>query len=73
MFEAISNAQTKTMLIPMAPWEVSILDRHMLSYCVSLENTPTQQRGCIVRGKNLSVDDRKKFVRWLSQQNIDVV
>ena len=27
---------------PMAPWEISQLDRHMLSYCVSLENTPTQ-------------------------------
>ena len=27
---------------PMAPWEISQLDRHMLSYCVSLETTPTQ-------------------------------
>jgi hypothetical protein len=30
---------------PMAPWEISQLDRHMLSYCVSLENTPTQVCG----------------------------
>ena len=29
----------------MAPWEISQLDRHMLSYCVSLENTPTQVCG----------------------------
>ena len=29
---------------PMAPWEISQLDRHMLSYCVSLENTPTAVR-----------------------------
>ena len=27
---------------PLAPWEISNLDRHMLSYCVSLETTPTQ-------------------------------
>ena len=26
----------------LAPWEISQLDRHMLSYCVSLENTPSQ-------------------------------
>ena len=31
---------------PMAPWEISQLDRHMLSYCVSLENTPTAVRIC---------------------------
>ena len=124
---------------PLAPWEISNLDRHMLSYCVSLETTPTQvsclpvprcsaacgvldrsalrvvaigaagcagavhdgssathlmgscagarcasrarkvlfltgclvvqQRACIVRGKEMGVDQRKKYVRWLSNQN----
>jgi len=29
---------------PMAPWEISQLDRHMLSYCVSLETTPSAVR-----------------------------
>jgi hypothetical protein len=28
-----------------------------------------QQRACIVRGKEMGVDQRKKYVRWLSNQN----
>ena len=28
-----------------------------------------QERACIVRGKKMEVDKRKKYVRWLSNQN----
>jgi hypothetical protein len=28
-----------------------------------------QERACIVRGKQMEVDKRKKYVRWLSNQN----
>lgn len=47
--------------------------RHLLSYCYSLENTPTQQRACIVRGKGLEVPARKRYVTWLSKQNVNVI
>ena len=30
---------------------------------------PEQERACIVRGKEMAVDRRKKYVRWLSNQN----
>ena len=47
----------------LAPWEVSDLDRHLLSYCVSLEVTPSQQRTCISKGKDLSLIERQRYVR----------
>jgi hypothetical protein len=47
----------------LAPWEVSDLDRHLLSYCVSLEVTPAEQRKCIGKGKDLPLSERQKYVR----------
>ena len=49
--------------ITLAPWEVSDLDRHLLSYCVSLEVTPAEQRSCISKGKDMPLNDRQRYVR----------
>ena len=76
MFEAFrlrALGRQRQSLLEMAPWEVSELDRHLLSYCHSLENTPTQQRACIIRGKELDVPQRKRFVTWLSKRNVDLI
>jgi hypothetical protein len=57
----------------LADWQVSDLDRHLLSYCVNLHNTPSEQRGCITKGMDYEVPDRKKYVRMLSKENINVI
>lgn len=57
----------------LADWEVSRLDRHLLSYCMSLHNTPTEQRGCITKGLTFEVPERQKYVRMLSKENINVI
>ena len=65
MFEALHVA--------LAPWEVSDLDRHLLSYCVSLEVTRPAQQTCIVKGKDLDLAVREKFVKMLSKKNVSVL
>ena len=47
----------------LAPWEISQLDRHMLSYCVSLENTPSQVCFVYAEGMFHVFEEQKRKTR----------
>lgn len=57
----------------LADWQVAQVDRHLLSYCVSLHNTHVDERECITQGMDYDVNERQKYVHMLSKENLNVI
>ena len=57
----------------LADWQISQVDRHLLSYCVSLHNTHPDARECVTKGMEMDANERQKFVHMLSKKNINVI
>ena len=54
---------------PAAALQGPLLCGRMAPLMLIRSHVLVQERACIVRGKQMEVDKRKKYVRWLSNQN----